>query len=140
MSYVMSEALQRSVFARISGDAGVVALVGDAVYDAVPPVPVGDAPELHVTIGEERARDASTKTSIGAVHEFSVTVHARTEGFVRAKAAAAAVCEALLATPLSLDRGSVANLTFLFARADRGPANRPRQVSMRFRALLEDTN
>lgn len=139
MSYAMSEALQKAVYERLQADPALQAIVGDEIYDTPPDVPVTEAPALHVTLGEERVRDGSTKTSSGAVHDFSVTVHALTEGFARPKAAAAAVADALMGVPLVLDRGVLIDLRFLFARAERGTANRPRRVDMRFRAVLEDT-
>lgn len=139
MTYAMSEALQTAVYQRLTTDPALMDLVGQDIYDAAPPVAAADAPDLHVTLGEERVRDGSTKTSSGAVHDFTVTVHARTEGFSRPKAAAAAVCEALLPGGLTLSRGHLVDLRLLSVRAERGRINRPRRVEMRFRAVLEDT-
>lgn len=139
MTYALSQALQTAVYTRLSQDTALLDLVGQDIYDAPPPLPPAEAPPLHVTLGEERVQDGSTKTSTGAVHDFTVTVHARTEGFSRPKAAAAAVCEALLPADLALDRGHLVDLRLLFARADRGRANQPRRVELRFRAVLEDT-
>lgn len=139
MSYAMSEALQRAVYEQLSGDSAVVALVGTEIYDAVPPASPAQTPDMHITLGGERVRDGSTKTSLGAVHDFAVTVHARTEGFRRAKAAAGAICDALIGASLTLTRGVLIDLRFLSARADRGAANQPRRVTLRFRAVLEDT-
>jgi len=139
MTYALSAALQTAVYERLTADPALMALVGQDIYDAAPPVAPAEAPDLHVTLGEERVRDGSTKTSSGAVHDFTVTVHARTEGFSRPKAAAAAVCEALLPGTLTLGRGHLVDLRLLSVRADRGRINRPRRVEMRFRAVLEDT-
>ncbi|MEM8870625.1 MAG: DUF3168 domain-containing protein [Pseudomonadota bacterium] len=139
MTYALSEALQTAVYARLTQDVPLMDLVGQDIYDAPQPMAPADVPALHVTLGEERVSDGSTKTSVGAVHDFTVTVHARTEGFSRPKAAAAAVCEALLPADLTLSRGHLVDLRLLFARADRGRANAPRRVEMRFRAVLEDT-
>ena len=139
MTYALSVALQTAVYTRLSQDAALMDLVGQDIYDAPPPGPPAEAPDIHVTLGEERVKDGATKTSVGAVHDFTVTVHARAEGFSRPKAAASAVCEALLPADLTLSRGHLVDLRLLFARADRGPANAPRRVEMRFRAVLEDT-
>ena len=59
------------------------ALVGGAIYDA----PLGLAPEQtdYVTLGEETVRDNGTKTSAGAIHDFTVTVHSGRDGFDGAK-------------------------------------------------------
>ncbi len=137
MSYALSEALQAAVFARLSADPALADLTGGAIHDWPPQTDPADAPPVQVSLGEERVRDGSTKTSAGAVHDFTVTVHARTEGFSRPKAAAAAVCEALLGTPLTLQVGHLIDLRFLSARARRGGAAAPRQVMLRFRAVTE---
>ncbi|NNU81908.1 DUF3168 domain-containing protein [Halovulum dunhuangense] len=137
MSYALSEALQAAVYARLTGDAALQELVGGAIHDAPPPLEPGSEPPLLVTLGEERVRDASTKTSVGAVHDFAVTVHARTEGFSRPKAAAAAVCDALLSVPLVLSQGHLVDLRMLHIRAERGRGTGPRRVELRFRAVLE---
>lgn len=139
MSYAMSHALQEAVFTTLTQDAGLLALVGQDIYDAPPQVDPAEVPAVSVTLGPERVRDGSTKTSSGAVHDFTVMVHARTEGFSRPKAAAAAVCEALLDVPITLARGHLINLRMLSARAVRGPAAEPRRVELRFRAVLQDT-
>ena len=139
MTFAISEALQVAVYEKLTGDAALADLVGSEIHDAPLPLAAATVPEVHVTIGEERVRDGSTKTSTGAVHDFTVTVHSRSQGFSKAKAAAGAVCDALIDAPLSLSRGVLINLRFLFARADRGPATAPRKVALRFRAVLEDT-
>ncbi|MHA3914574.1 DUF3168 domain-containing protein [Halovulum sp. GXIMD14793] len=139
MTYAMSQALQAAVYEQLTNDAALTALVGGEVHDAPLALPMADVPEVHVTIGEEKVRDASTQTSTGAEHDFTVTVHSTAAGFSRAKEAAGAVCEALIDAPLSLSRGALINLRFLFAKADRGKASAPRRVALRFRAVLEDT-
>lgn len=140
MTYALSAALQEAVFSRLAGDPALIDLVGGEIHDAPPQVAPEEVPPLHVTLGEERVRDGSTKTSAGAVHDFTVTVHARTEGFSRPKAAAAAVCDALLGPALSLSRGHLVDLRLLQVRAERGRPAEPRRVALRFRAVLEDTN
>ena len=138
MSYALSSALQSAVYQRLSGDPALIDLVGQEIHDAPPQLAPAETPDLHVSLGEERVKDGSTKTSSGSVHDFTVTVHARTEGFSRPKAAAAAVCEALLGADLTLTRGHLVDLRFLSARADRGRPNETRRVELRFRAVLED--
>lgn len=71
MSYRAGEALQAAVYQRLRGDDLLGALVGDAVYDAMPvAAPAG----VHVSLGPEEVRDASDATARGALHEFAVTV------------------------------------------------------------------
>lgn len=64
MSYAYAAALQTAVFARLSGDAALTALVGTAVYDAVPPGPL---PALYVVLGPETAKEAAAAVSSALV-------------------------------------------------------------------------
>ncbi len=137
MTYAVSGALQRAVYEKLVSDVALAALVGSAIYDAPQPAGASDAPE-HVTLGEETARAASTKTSAGAVHDFNVSVHSKSEGFAKAKAVAAAVCDALVDASLTLVRGHLVALRFVWARAERGEPGEPRKIILRFRAVVED--
>jgi hypothetical protein len=135
MSYGMAGALQAAVFARVSGDAVVAGLVGDAVYDAVPP---GALPALYVSLGPEVVRDRSDKTGSGAEHEFSVAVVSDAAGFAAAKAVAGAVSDALVDAELTLVRGRLVGLWFLRAKAARVGTGERRRIDLTFRARVED--
>lgn len=139
MTYAVAAALQTAIFTTLTGDAALAGLVGTAIYDAPQPAAASD-PAEHVTIGEETARDGSTKTSAGGVHDFSVTVHSRAEGFARAKAIAAAVCDALIDASMVLTRGNLIGLRFVWAKAERGEPGEERRIILRFRAVLEDNS
>ena len=136
MSYAGSEALQRAVYQRLTGNPGVTAQVGSEIYDAAPPVAQVSLPDLYVHFGAERVRDAGSKTHRGATHDFSVFVHASTTGFLRAKAAAGAICDALIDAEMVLSRGSLVGLSFLSAQANRGRSPTRRQIELRFRAMI----
>ncbi|MEO0914885.1 MAG: DUF3168 domain-containing protein, partial [Pseudomonadota bacterium] len=131
------EALQVAVYSAVQSDAALTALIGDAVYDAPLPGHAPDLPETYVLLGEERVRDASTKTSEGAVHDLTVTVVTRAEGFRQAKAVAAAVCDVLDDADLALSVGHLVALRFLSARADRNTSRAPRRITLRFQAVVE---
>ncbi|PRX35390.1 Protein of unknown function [Meinhardsimonia xiamenensis] len=135
MSYGTSAALQEAVFARLQGDAALVALVGSAIYDEVPP---GALPPTYVSIGPEEARDASDGSVRGARHDFTVSVISDAAGFQTAKEVAVAVSDALLGAPLALSRGRVVGLWFLSAKAARDEAGVLRRIDLRFRARTED--
>ncbi|QHQ34556.1 DUF3168 domain-containing protein [Algicella marina] len=137
MSYRYSAALQTAVYAALTGDAGVIAVLGDAIYDAPLPGPATEIPETYALIGEERVRDGSTKTNDGAVHELTVSVFTAAEGFRTAKEAAGAICAALDDGDLTLDVGHLVALRFLSARADRKSARTPRRIVLRFQAVIE---
>ena len=132
MSY-FSAGLQAAVYQRLVGDAALSALV-TAIHDA----PIGVAPDAdYVTLGEETVRANDTKTSLGALHDFTVTVHSARDGFETAKRIAAAVCACLVDAPLALEAGRLVALRFLRAGAERGPAPGKRKVTLRFRAVVD---
>ncbi len=135
MSYGVAAALQAAVYARLQADATLAALVGGAIYDALPP---GILPALYVAIGPERVRERSDATGRGAEHEFTVAVVTESAGFATAKAAAAAVSDTLEDAPLVLARGRLVGLRFLRAEAARVGAGETRQITMTFRARVED--
>ncbi|MCB5197841.1 DUF3168 domain-containing protein [Loktanella sp. TSTF-M6] len=135
MSYAMSLALQQAVYQRLSADPELTALVGGDVYDNVPE---GVLPDLYVVLGAEKVRDASDAGGAGAIHEFTVSVLTQAAGFARAKAAAAAVSDAVTGHDLVLSRGRVLGLRFHKAAAARiGTADR-RRIDLIFHARLSD--
>ncbi|RYH03374.1 DUF3168 domain-containing protein [Salipiger sp. IMCC34102] len=134
MSYAMTLALQEALYQRLSTDADLGALVGGHVYDALPG---GALPDLYVVLGAEKARDASDAGGAGAVHEFTVSVLTERDGFAAAKAAAAAISDALDA-PLALSRGRVLGLRFHKAAAARVGSNERRRIDLTFHARLSD--
>lgn len=135
MSYGVSSALQAAVFQQMANDAGVVGLVGTAIYDALPS---GTLPSLYIILGAEDARDASDKTGGGAVHEFTVSVVTQAAGFSSAKQVAAAVSDALVDADLALMRGTLVSLTFYKAKAARVGTGDMRQINLIFRARVAD--
>ena len=135
MSAAASGALQAAVFARLSADAALGAIVGGAIHDAVPPGPV---PGLFVSLGEETIRDRSDMTGRGAEHRFVVSVISDAAGFAEAKAAADAVSDALAEADLTLARGRLVYLHFASARARRTARGRMRRIDLTFVARTAD--
>ena len=136
MSYAMSAALQAAVFQRLQGDAALGALVGGAIYDALP---AGSVPGLYVSLGAETVLDRSDQTGRGALHRFVVSVVSEASGFGQAKTAAAAITDALDEADLTLSRGRLVFLRFERASARRrGTTGNLRQIDLSFRARVED--
>lgn len=133
MSYALAAALQAAVYQRLVADDALAALVGGAIYDALPP---GILPGLYVALGPEQARDRSDGSGHGAEHLFTVSVVSGAAGFASGKAVAAAVSDALVDAALVLARGRLVALDFVAARAAR--AGEERQIDMTFRARVED--
>lgn len=134
MSYGSAAALQAAVYQRLMADSAVDALVGSAIYDAVPP---GTLPDTYVSLGPEDARDRSDKTGAGAEHDFTVSVVTDAAGFQAAKDIAGAVADALVGAELILARGRLVDLWFLRARARRVGAADQRRIDLRFRARVD---
>jgi hypothetical protein len=135
MSYASSSALQAAVYQRLMADSALDALVGSAIYDAVPP---GTLPDTYVSLGPEDARDRSDKTGSGAEYDFTVSVVTETAGFQAAKAIAGAITEALVGAELILARGRLVDLWFLRARARRVGAADQRRIDLWFRARVDN--
>ncbi|RDW11681.1 DUF3168 domain-containing protein [Paracoccus thiocyanatus] len=137
MSYLGTAALQAEVYRVLRGDGALRDLVGDAIYDAMPvAAPAG----VHVSLGPEEVRDAGDMTGGGAVHDFVVSVLSGAEaagGFGAVKAAAVAVSEALEGGEMVLERGHLAGLWFLRARARRVENGAGRRVDLTFRARID---
>jgi len=136
MSYGVAGALQAAVYQHLVGDGALDALVSGAIFDAVP---AGTVPDLYVSIGPEDVRDRSDKTGGGALHIFTVSVIDNGAGFARAKAAAAAVSDALVDASLTLSRGTLVSLRFDRARARRVQTGDLRRIDLTFRARVDDS-
>ncbi|SOB98679.1 uncharacterized protein DUF3168 [Rhodobacter sp. JA431] len=133
MSYAIAAALQAAVYSRLTEDAALTALVGGAIYDAVPPGPVSGP---YVSLGPESVRDASDATGAGAAHDFTLSVISDAAGFAGLKAVAGAVSDALLGTDLVLAQGHLVGLWFLRARARRVEKAQTRRIDLTFRARV----
>ncbi len=134
MSYATAAALQAAVYQRLRASSALYALVGDAIYDAVPP---GTVTGTFVSLGPEDVRDASDATGGGAEHDFVVSVITDAAGFQAAKTVAAAVSDALADASLVLARGHLVGLWFLRARARRVETGETRRIDLTFRARVE---
>lgn len=136
MSYAIAGALQAAVYQHLLADPRVNALVGNAVYDALP---AGDLPTVYVALGPENVRDRSDRDGAGAEHRFTVSVVTNASGYGIAKDVAGAVSDALVDAELGLSRGRLVGLWFARAQARRdGKAGRVRRIDLRFRARVED--
>ncbi|GGE21691.1 hypothetical protein GCM10011360_07810 [Primorskyibacter flagellatus] len=135
MTYALSQSLQQAVYAALTGDAALTALVGTAIFDAPP---AGSIPALYVSLGPETAVERSDRTGSGARHDFVISVITDAGGFGQAKAVAGAVSDVMAAPLAPLTRGRVVALSFLRARAKRDEAGQQRRIDLTFRALLDD--
>lgn len=130
MSYAAAPALQTAVFQVLSA---APALVGVAIYDAVPPNVTG----TFVLIGPEEVRDQSDKSGAGAEHQMVISVITDATGFLSIKTIAADISDTLIGTPLVLSQGTLVSLLFLRATARRIEEGETRRIDLTFRARVQ---
>ena len=135
MSFGTANALQAAIYQHLQSDTALSALVGEAIYDEMPPGPVEGT---YLSLGDGDVRDISDQTGGLAEHRPVVSVVSDAEGFALAKSAAAAATDALIDADLVLTRGRVVSLTFSKARARRVRAGQVRRIDLTFRAIVED--
>ncbi|MFO7758522.1 MAG: DUF3168 domain-containing protein [Roseovarius sp.] len=135
MTYTVAANLQEAVFTRLTSDAALSALVGGAIYDALPG---GAVPPLYVTLGPEDVRSRGDGTAGGAWHRLTVTVVSDRAGFLQAKRVAGAVSAALEGAQMALGQGSVVGVQFWRARAQRVTGGSRRRIDLTFRARVDD--
>ncbi len=135
MSFAMSGPLQAAVYDALTADAALGAIVGTAVYDAIPS---GALPPIYVRLGSEDVRDASDGSGAGAMHRLTVSVITSGPGFAQAKAAAAAISDLLHEGALTLSRGRLVYMRFERARVARVESAATRQIDLRFAARVQD--
>lgn len=135
MSYAVSKALQSAIYQALAADAGVAAMVGAAVFDAVPG---GEVPDLYVTLGPEDVVTRSDSSGSVTEHRLTISVVGQEAGFARLKDAAGAVSDRLDRAGLTLERGRLVGIAFHRARARKNASKQERRIDMSFRAIVED--
>lgn len=139
MTYALAWPLQEALYALFTSDPACVATFGGRVFDGPPPLARAELEGAYLVLGDEEARDWSTKTDAGAVHQVRTDIYVPGRGFGEAKRAAAAVSDAVLAGPITPSRGQVVNARFVEARTDRDENDALRRIRLQFRITLEDT-
>jgi hypothetical protein len=133
MSYQAGLAVQSAIFARLTGDAALSALV-DGVHDAPPP---GTPQGTRVLLGAEEVIDRSDVTGPGAEHRLVLSVVSDAAGFAPAKVAAVRIGELMTGWAPALPTGRVVAVWFDRADARRLDGGRVRRIDLRFRLRVE---
>lgn len=136
MSYGAACDLQGAVWQALRDDAALGALVGDAIFDAMPVDPPSGP---YLALGAEDVSDAGDMTARGARHDFVVSVVEGGEagGFAMVKAAAAAAVAALDGAAPALPGARMVGVWFQRARARRAEQGGARRVDLTFRARVD---
>jgi hypothetical protein len=129
-----SWSLQQSVFAALTANAALTALLGsDRIYDDVPQ----GAPKPYLTLGQTTVRDWSTGTEEGNEHLVTLHVWSGARGKKEAGEIAEAARSALHDQPLTLVGHRLVNLRHEFSEARRDPDGSTIHAILRFRAVTE---
>jgi hypothetical protein len=129
-----AQALQKAIFAKLSGDAALAALVGaDGVVDRL----LARAAGPRVVIAAIDSADRSTASEAGEEHVVTLDVWSEAAGHREAQAIAAAVRAALDDAALALDGHHLVLLFHRDTRLARNGGTRFHRAEMRFRAVTE---
>lgn len=131
-------ALRKAIYAALTGDASLQALIGDParVYDDVPP----GASFPFVTLGAGSASDWSTMTERGAKHLITLHVWSRYEGHMEALSILEAIETLLHDASLNLDGQALVNLAVQATEVLRDPSGNITHGVIRFRGVTEPTS
>ncbi|MFQ5347368.1 MAG: DUF3168 domain-containing protein [Rhodothalassiaceae bacterium] len=129
MSTLASLALQQAIFARLSGDAGLMAAVS-GIFDHVP----ANATLPYLRLAAAAASDWSTKSFSGQRHRIAVQIFSEARGDSEAKTLADLVHALLDGASLTLAGHQLVRLGFESLQMLREPDG-IRQALLRFEAL-----
>jgi hypothetical protein len=126
--------LQQSIFAALSADTALTALLGPArIFDDVPQ----GTPLPYVTLGPARAQDWSTGSEDGMEHILAVHVWSSARGKQQAHEILGAVRAALHGQPLAVAGHSLVNLRHERSEIRRDPDGETIHGLAHFRAVTE---
>ncbi len=126
-------ALQKTLYATLSGDTALTGLIGLRLYDNVP----GDTAFPYVTMGEGRMMDWSSDTHDGAEHRLVFHIYTRTGGRSLIKTITGALKARLHNAPLVLTDHRLVNMRFVEADIVRLADGVTWHGLVRFRAVTE---
>jgi hypothetical protein len=129
----MTWALQQAVYAALAADAGVAALAGARIYDAVP----REAAFPYLVIGDGSEADWSTKTDRGSAVTLIIRAWSRGAGQKEARQLAEAVRACLDGATLALGSGTLIAWNYLNTTQARDSDGVTRRADIRYRALIE---
>ena len=128
-----SFALQQAIFAAFSASADLQALVGNRLFDFVPP----DSTFPYVVLGDGNESDWSTSTEDGSEHTVQIDVWSREPGHKGAKQIADVIRAVLNNAALTITGTALIDIRYLstdFSRESDGQTFRAR---LTFRAITE---
>ncbi len=129
-----SWALQQSIFATLSADTAITALIGPSrIFDDVPQ----KSAFPYLTLGQSSVRDWSTSTERGDEHLLTLHVWSRADGRRETHEIMGAIKSALHDRTLQLNGHRMINLRHEFSDARRDPEGDIYHGIVRLRAVTE---
>lgn len=129
-----ANALMTAIHARLTGDAGLMTLLGPGgIHDRLLPRPVLPA----IVFGEIETRDFSTSTEKAEEHVLTLEIWSQGEGRRRAQELAARVTVLLDDAVLAVEGAVLVNLLRMSTRSRREPKTKFYLCELRFRAVTE---
>lgn len=125
--------LQRALYALLTSDAAVTALVGGRVFDRVPK----DAAQPYISFGPVTADDDGADCIDGLSVAVQIDVWSQAVGYGEAKEIAGAVRKAIGAADLALDTNALADITHRSTRILRDPDGLTSHAVLTFEASIE---
>jgi hypothetical protein len=127
-------ALQRAIYAALTGDVTLNALMGgQRIYDDVPQ----REPHPYVSFGQSSAMDWASLGEDGEEHTVTLHVWSRHGGKTEALAIMAAIRNVLHDAALTLDEHRLVNLRHEFSDVRREPDGDTVHGTVRYRAVTE---
>lgn len=129
----ISFALQQAIFAALSASSDLQALIGNRLFDYVPP----DSVFPYVVLGDGSEADWSTATENGTEHAIQIDVWSREPGHKEAKQIADVIRTTLNNAALAVSGVTLIDIRYLttdFSRESDGQTFRAR---LSFRAVTE---
>jgi hypothetical protein len=127
--------LQKAIFAALSADATLAALIGDPprIYDDPP----GNSALPYVQIGDGTETDWNTSSDTGAEHQLAIHVWSRAGGRMEARAILSAIYDVLHDAALTLEENRLVNLRFTLSQVWREADGETYHGLARYRAVTE---
>ncbi|HEX3943803.1 MAG TPA: DUF3168 domain-containing protein [Rhizomicrobium sp.] len=129
----ISFALQQAIFAALSASSDLQALIGDRIFDYVPP----DSTFPYVVLGDGSESDWSTSTEEGTEHAIQIDVWSREPGHKEARQIADVIRATLNNAALTVTGAALIDIRYLTTDFSREPDGQTFRARLSFRAVTE---
>ena len=129
----ISFALQQAILGALSGSGDLQALIGDGLFDFVPP----DSDFPYVVLGDGTETDWSTSTEGGTEHSVQIDVWSREAGHKEAKQIADVIRATLNNAALTISGAALIDIRYLGTEFAREPDGQTFRARLQFRAVTE---